>query len=111
MEWDMLQMPLTRMEERSLSRRFIFRALQVAAALMGLAALYVLSFGPAIWLGGTHFGNTNGRFEKMEAFYRPLGWLADEAPAFKSALRWYALLWQVKHHVNSTPGDPTPGTQ
>lgn len=84
---------------------------------MAVAALYVLSFGPAFWLCGTHFGNTYGRFEKIEAFYRPLGWLADEMPAFRSAIRCYALRWQVKHHVevnyevNRVPDDPTAGTR
>ena len=104
----MLQMSFTPMEERSLSRRFILRALQAAAVLTVLAALYVLSFGPAFWLGGTHFGNTNGRAEKMEAFYRPVGWLGNEMPTFRRAIHWYAMLWQMKHHKEAIPDVSIP---
>lgn len=54
--------------------------------------LYVLSFGPACWLG-TH-GYLNGQANTiLTFFYSPLAFLANNWEPAGRLLKWYASLW------------------
>jgi len=61
------------------------------------AMLYVLSVGPAIWLGEKYSFPANFRTnpKAFETFYGPVVWLAMNTP-LGGPLGWYVQMWQPK---------------
>ncbi len=60
----------------------------LTVALLIAPPLYVLSVGPACWLGN------NGYLpDELKYFYLPLALLAENCPPIKTALQWYIDLW------------------
>ena len=55
--------------------------------------LYVLSTGPISWIAGRYYNSVpEGIFIALRIVYAPLYWLADVAPWFKDAWKWYLRL-------------------
>jgi biotin transporter BioY len=67
--------------------RFTTIAIAMAAGVVLLPILYVLSSGPALWL------STHGYFDGYYYFVKPLCWLADKSEIFDELLHWYLNLW------------------
>jgi hypothetical protein len=61
----------------------------LAVGLVVVPILYVLSSGPAIWLG--HKGVLPVEF--ILVVYSPIDWACDSSESFKRALEWYIDLW------------------
>ena len=93
---------------RIVNRRERWAKWTLAAVIVGLPVLYVLSFGPACWWftnPGSTYGKINAPLMSAAAInmdpssqqptvphiYWPIGWLADRGPSqvFKLT-RWYA---------------------
>lgn len=60
----------------------------VYVATLLLPVLYVLSFGPACWLG-----NNGYLSDEVKIVYVPLCLLAEYCPPVKGTLQWYVELW------------------
>ncbi len=64
--------------------------------LVGLPLLYLLGFGPAVWLmgRGCDFGRSiDGRMEFVESFYWPILWSTAHAPTWLgNAVNWWGSL-------------------
>jgi len=61
----------------------------LVVAIIVLPILYVLSFGPACWLGNNGFLG-----EEAKILYAPLVLVAEWCPPLKGELQWYIDLWR-----------------
>ena len=64
----------------------------------GIVLIYILSSGPVIRLGynsvdapGMEWGNAT---PVIGAFYAPIGWAVEIFPPLRSAVDWWANLWE-----------------
>jgi hypothetical protein len=61
-------------------------AILIAIAIVLLPLLYVLSFGPVIWLVKHRYLPDAAA---LSTIYLPLQFAADQFPAFERSLKWY----------------------
>jgi hypothetical protein len=70
----------------------------IAALLIGLPVLYVLSRGPVEWLYVWGY-LPNWTVAPMMTFYSPISWILENGPQpLKDVIHWYLDLWR-----NSVP--------
>ena len=70
-----------------------------AVLLCVVIVLYVLSFGPVVYLASTgriHYTPKDAR----EGFYGPLYWACDHSASFSGAMAWYSELWIAASQPN-----------
>jgi hypothetical protein len=86
-------MPESSTSEKSPSERSPHGGGALACALLlvlvALPVLYVLSLGPAIWLGHNRMVNT----DILQTIYSPLEWLYNNVEATKPLFDWYLSFW------------------
>lgn len=64
----------------------------IVALLIGLPALYVVSFGPACWVCSRLDPRNQERWCRLERGYKPIIWLACRNHRMNDAATWYAEL-------------------
>lgn len=81
---------------RIFNRRERWAKRTAIAVLVGSPLLYVLSFGPAVWLSGRGFffgTSMDGRRMFIDSFYTPILWTAADAPSWvRNAVQWWGSL-------------------
>lgn len=81
---------------RIVNRRERWAKRTAIGLLAGLPLLYLLSFGPAVWLTGRgyYFGRSiDGRMDFVGSFYWPVLWSTVHAPSWLgNAVNWWGSL-------------------
>ena len=69
------------------------RLAALCGVLVGVAILYVISSGPALWWATRDRGWGTPKYVAFKKYYRPLMVLADGTPGCKEPLNWYLSKW------------------